>query len=112
MLNEVSVIIMTDSLLQSHVLVYLHVKLCTCTYTHMCTHTYTHTPTHTHTHTHTHAVVVQFLETGCGTEDSMTSLQSEKCPQETVRAVFAGIRTLLDAALRQPSLKLEVASYM
>ena len=65
--------------------------------------------TYTHTHTRMHTVVVHFLETGCGTEDSTTSLQSEKCPQETVRAVFAGIHTLLDTALRQPSLKLEVS---
>ena len=50
-------------------------------------------------------VVVQYLETGVGEEESLTALQGEKCPQETVRAIFAGIHTVLTAALKQPSLK-------
>lgn len=37
-------------------------------------------------------------------------MQSEKCPQETVRAIFAGIHTILTAALKQPSLKPAVCS--
>ena len=53
-------------------------------------------------------VVVQYLETGVGEEESLTALQSEKCPQETVRAIFAGIHTVLTAALKQPSLKAAV----
>ena len=53
-------------------------------------------------------VVVQYLEIGVGEEESLTALQSEKCPQETVRAIFAGIHTVLTAALKQPSLKAAV----
>ena len=55
--------------------------------------------------------VVQYLETGVGEEESLTALQSEKCPQETVRAMFAGIHTILTAALKQPNLKPAVGFY-
>jgi len=57
-----------------------------------------------------HIAVVHYLETGLGEEESLTALQSEKCPQETVRAIFAGIHTILIAALKQPSLKPAVCS--
>lgn len=53
-------------------------------------------------------VVVQYLETENGEEEQMSDLQSEKCTQEMLRAIFSGMYTVLTAALRQPGLKVEV----
>ncbi len=48
------------------------------------------------------------MEKGEGEEEALEGLQTEKCSQETVRLVYAGIHTLLLSALRQPNLKTQV----
>lgn len=55
-----------------------------------------------------YSVVVQYVESGSGEEEQLAALHSDKCPQETVRAIFSGMYTILSAALRQPNLKQEV----
>lgn len=54
------------------------------------------------------AGVVMHVEMGEGYEDQLTALQGPKCSQETVRALFAGMLSLLTSALRTPGLKPEV----
>lgn len=53
-------------------------------------------------------VVVQYLETEDGEEEQLSGLQSDKCTQEMLRAIFSGMHSVLSAALRQPGLKVEV----
>ncbi|XP_064404733.1 COMM domain-containing protein 5-like isoform X2 [Halichondria panicea] len=52
--------------------------------------------------------VVMHVEMGEGYEDQLTALQGPKCSQETVRALFAGMLSLLTSALRTPGLKPEI----
>lgn len=58
-------------------------------------------PTHT-------TGVTEYLETASGSEDVISELVTEKCPEETVRTVFAGVHCILTSALRLPRLKSEV----
>ena len=55
-------------------------------------------------------VVVQYLESGGGEEEKLRALESAKCSQEVIRVAFAGMHTLLSAAVRLPGLKTEVCS--
>ena len=61
-----------------------------------------------HTHTHTHTVVVEYLQSGSDDEEALAKLETDKCPQDVLRAIFAGMHTILQSALRQPKLKAEV----
>lgn len=62
----------------------------------------------THIHTYTHTVVVEYLQTGSDDEETLAKLETGKCTQEVLRALFAGMHTILQSALRQPRLKAEV----
>ena len=85
----------------------------TSVYIHAITHTYKHTHTHTQhmhiqTHTLAHTVVVEYLQTGSDDEEALAKLETGKCTQEVLRALFAGMHIILQSALRQPKLKAEV----
>lgn len=54
------------------------------------------------------AVVVEYIETGGGETERLTSLESSKVSQENVRTIFSGMHAILSSALKQPSLKVEV----
>ena len=54
------------------------------------------------------AGVTQYLETGSGSEEAVSSLVTDSCPEEVVRTTFAGVQCVLTSALRVPRLKSEV----
>ena len=53
--------------------------------------------------------VIEYLETGSGSPASLPGLETETCPEEDVRTVFAGVHCALSAALRTPKLKSAVS---
>ena len=55
------------------------------------------------------AVVVEYMETGTGETERLTSLESNKVTQENTRTIFSGMHSILSAALKQPNLKVEVS---
>eukprot|EP00731_Ephydatia_muelleri_P030928 Em0022g442a len=52
--------------------------------------------------------VVEYLQTGSDDEEALAKLETGKCTQEVLRALFAGMHIILQSALRQPKLKAEV----
>ena len=54
------------------------------------------------------AGVTLYLETGSGSEEAVSSLVTDNCPEEVVRTTFAGVQCALTSALRVPRLKSEV----
>lgn len=57
------------------------------------------------------AVVVEYMETGTGETERLVALESSKVTQENTRTIFSGMHSILSAALKQPSLKVEVSKY-
>ena len=55
------------------------------------------------------AGVAEYIETGSGSSDALSGLETEKCPQEDIRTFFAGVRCVLTSALRTPKLKSTVS---
>ena len=53
-------------------------------------------------------VVIRSLEDGALSDNELESLTNDKLTEETVRVLFAGLRSLLTSAIRQPNLKSEV----
>lgn len=54
------------------------------------------------------AGVTEYIETGSGSDDALSGLETDEFPEENVRTVFSGALCVLTAALRHPRLKSEV----
>ena len=48
------------------------------------------------------------METGSGSEDALSGMDTDKFPEDALRTVFAGVHCVVTAALRLPRLKSEV----
>lgn len=55
-----------------------------------------------------YTVVVEYMETGTGDTEKLTSLETTKVTQENLRTIFSGMHAILSTALKQPGLKIEV----
>ena len=53
--------------------------------------------------------VAEYIESGSGSDDVLSGMETDKCPEEALRSVFAGVHCVLTSALRLPRLKSEVS---
>ena len=55
--------------------------------------------------------VVEGLEENELETEQFLSLATDKCPEETLRAIYSGLSVLVKLASRQPTLKSEVITF-
>ena len=53
--------------------------------------------------------VTEYIETGSGSDDALSGMETDKLTEEALRTVFAGVHTVLTSALRLPRLKSEAS---
>lgn len=52
--------------------------------------------------------MTEYIETGSSSDDALSGMETDKCPEAALRTVFAGVHCVLTSALRLPRLKSEV----